>query len=291
MKDGDILFLGEGSPEHLILDSDVSIDTFERYVLLCTALNAADALHNTLPIVEANCAEIESLIAEVETETYDPIDPGVQQAVSLELNRRAVNFLSAFIMFVDHLKVHFNRTYGDATDEFLAFKRLTNQQFDGIFAYRFCSKLRNYLHCGLPLTHISTSQTPDNSGKIVHKYSVGFDTEVLLSRFDGWGAILSKELSMKRDFIPAAHLFEEAMNSLKALFAAANEIDRPRLLQYSAELRDMVQPAFKQNRRPSFAKVSQIDGNEFVLRKYELPIPMMERLGTIKVQYRIEGSL
>jgi hypothetical protein len=74
------------------------------------------------------------------------------QELLFQANRVILNLLSSFKFYIDNGEAHLKRKYGKDSDVSKEFRKLTSNEFDNVFAYRFLIKLRNYsLHLGFPL--------------------------------------------------------------------------------------------------------------------------------------------
>jgi hypothetical protein len=138
----------------------------------------------------------------------------------LDLNRLILNLLSSIRTYLDHSETRLKRSYGNNSDEFLYFKKLTSEAFDSDFAYRFLSKLRNYSqHCGLPSGSISIHS--DAEGDKLTLYLV---RDSLLKQFDSWGAIVKPELEKQDEKFDILPLIESKVLLLKSINLQVNEM-------------------------------------------------------------------
>ena len=72
------------------------------------------------------------------------------------INRKLRGFFAEFRFFVDYAERKLKRQYGKQSRQAKEFKEATSQQFDGSFAYRLVSQLRNYgQHVNLPINALS----------------------------------------------------------------------------------------------------------------------------------------
>ena len=105
------------------------------------------------------------------------------EIMAVEINRLIFNFCVSAQSFIDYAKKSAG-TIGAAEKEH--FEKYTSHLFDNCFSYRFFYKLRNFCaHYSFPITQITSSDpgvVQVTSGK-----------EHLLS-YDGWGAIVKKDL-------------------------------------------------------------------------------------------------
>jgi hypothetical protein len=123
----------------------------------------------------------------------------------LDLNRLILNLLSSIRTYLDHTETRLKRTFGDTSEEFKLYKKLTSECFDNYFAYRFLSKLRNYSqHCGLPTGSISITD-----GINGHSLKLSLVREDLLKEFDSWGSIVKSDLQKQNEKFNIFPLLEE----------------------------------------------------------------------------------
>jgi len=129
----------------------------------------------------------------------------------LDLNRLILNLLSSIRTYLDHTETRLKRTFGEASEEFKLFKKLTSECFDNHFAYRFLSKLRNFSqHCGLPTGSLSITDTKEG-----HSLNLSLVRDDLLNDFDSWGSIVKPELQRQDDNFDIIPLLEKKAELLK----------------------------------------------------------------------------
>lgn len=104
--------------------------------------------------LQLNLKDYSSFLAKITDISTDRADLKIihHPDLLLKANQVILNFLSSFKFFLDNGESYLKRKYGKNSDEASSFIKLTRQEFDNCFAYRFLIKLRNYsIHLGFPL--------------------------------------------------------------------------------------------------------------------------------------------
>ena len=110
--------------------------------------------------------------------------------IGTEANRLISNFCASVQTFIDYATKAVSYQGKEKEGEFNKFK---SSLFDKELAYRFFYKLRNFcVHYSYPFSSITISE-PQNVTVQCHKES--------LLQYDGWGAIVGKDLKMMPDVI------------------------------------------------------------------------------------------
>lgn len=134
---------------------------------------------------------------------------------SFKANKLILAFLGAVKTFQDHGATTISRRYGSESSELELFKALMSEKFDSEFSYRFFCKLRNYTqHCGMPPLGFSVSH--DFPGSIEILFSL--DRQVLLKEYDGWGAIVKRDLQSSNELIYVLPELEKYMKSVMDIY-------------------------------------------------------------------------
>lgn len=134
----------------------------------------------------------------------------------LEVNTVILNFLSSARIFLEHMDTHIKKEFTVNSPQYSIFRESTVNEFDNKFSYRLMGKLRNYVtHCGMPPLSYNLSkknEEDDQYTKII--LTMDFNRDQLLNGYDGWGAIVRKDLLESNDSFPATPLFNEYIYSL-----------------------------------------------------------------------------
>ncbi|MFA6057439.1 MAG: hypothetical protein WC756_04515 [Taibaiella sp.] len=170
----------------------------------------------------------------------------------LDLNRVILNLLSSIRTYLDHNETRLKKKYGETSEEFQLFKRLTSNAFDTSFAYRFLTKLRNFAqHCGLPSGSIQqvSSRDGETIRLILHR-------DNLLNVYDGWGSQVKKDLIQQSEDFDMLPLIEQKISELRAINYELTEREYQKLAQDAFELLDlMVEVQKKAKGAPTLAEL------------------------------------
>lgn len=100
---------------------------------------------------------------------------------SHQLFRQIMELMSTFNAFLNHWSTFLKREFGESSQNYIKFKKSTNDQFDSYFEYRFLYGLRNYIHhCGMP--NIIVNAKLDNND--LPTYQLTVEKAELLSGMD-----------------------------------------------------------------------------------------------------------
>lgn len=138
----------------------------------------------------------------------------------LEANTVILNFLSSARTFLDHMETHIKKEFTENSPQYSTFRDSTVEEFDNKFSYRLMGKLRNYVtHCGMPPLSYDLSKKNEGDNQYTNiTLIVNFNRDQLLKGYDGWGAIVRKDLIESKDFFPAISLFSEYIYSLIKIY-------------------------------------------------------------------------
>ena len=156
-------------------------------------------------------------------ESTDPIGRYDLDTFGHEVNINILNLMMSARTFLDHMETYIKREYGKESNEIKLFKKLTANEFDNRFSYKFMYKLRNYVqHCGMPPLSYSKSKVME--GKSPHtSITLEFDRDELIKGFDGWGAIVRPELEAQESKFNALSIVEEFVTSILRIYVGFND--------------------------------------------------------------------
>lgn len=101
------------------------------------------------------------------------------------------NTLTSAFAYIDSREADTIRAFGDGSQEHVRLLQLFSAQFDGVFGYRLCGKLRNVLvHAGL--APVLLTEYLDGDG--VRRYGITTTPAMLLASSQKWGGPLTREL-------------------------------------------------------------------------------------------------
>jgi hypothetical protein len=145
-----------------------------------------------------------------------PIDTPTTRQVDINLSRVLLNYLSSIRAYLDHTETALKRRYGANSREATRFKERCGAAFDGVFAYRFTYRLRNFAqHCGIPISHIVV-----DSGTKRAELQVFTSREHLLTGFDWRPRPLRAEIEALPSEVRIEPYLAEAFVSVEQIFMA-----------------------------------------------------------------------
>jgi hypothetical protein len=153
-------------------------------------------------------------------------DPARRTQLGESLSTSIVNWLTAMHLFLDHEETALKRRYGKESVQVKAFKAATNTAFDADDpGYRFGYKFRNYvLHCGPPLTHLDLVRLDGSNPRAKQSVRQSLKRDELLANFDGWGAVVTKDLQSFPESFEVLPLIASAMKGIRDVQRACAEI-------------------------------------------------------------------
>lgn len=135
-----------------------------------------------------------------------------------EVNINLLNLMMSARTFLDHMETFTKREYGKESEHVELFKKLTAEEFDSRFSYKFMYKLRNYVqHCGMPPLSYSKSRNFDKYTPCAG-ITLMFDRDALISGFDGWGSIVKPQLESQDNKFDAFAIIEEFVLSILRIY-------------------------------------------------------------------------
>ena len=167
-------------------------------------------------ITELNWAELENALSQYQL-NYHKFATSYANVESMlaDVARHILNYLTSFRMFLDYSETALKREYGDQSDEYRHFKQATVEQYDGVFAYRFLSRFRNYAqHVGLPIDSMSRSDEVDGPGSPLQVF---VSRARLLANKSIWSAQLISEIEGLPDKVAIVHYLEQLRPCLDVL--------------------------------------------------------------------------
>lgn len=184
------------------------------------------------------------------SQTPTPSNP---HSVKLAINADFLNLLSHARLYLDHAETQLKRAkHGKKDEELAEFKRVTAHEYDSVFAYRFCYRLRNYaLHCGFPITGFSAhSGFVEGTQEQEHSFEATFSTKVLLENFSEWGAQVKAELTAMPDQLDLMEIASEYVEALERVYKQMLKAYLPRLKSAAKTVQAMADYAKTENGHP-----------------------------------------
>lgn len=134
-----------------------------------------------------------------------------------DANRLLLNFLVITVTFVDHCRAEAKRESGEDLEHLKTFEKATNAAYDGVFAYRFLWRMRNYFsHVSLPLkpdVHVRDAGATEPNPRL----SFYFDRDELLKAKRVWSGYMKKEMRKLPEKIYPAPLLAEMLECVTEL--------------------------------------------------------------------------
>lgn len=135
----------------------------------------------------------------------------------LDVNRFMMHLLSSGKLFVDFAENQIKTKY---RQKFKKFHKLTSQQYDNSFAYRFCYNLRNFSqHVGIPISALHKKQDYVDDEKAI--ISLWIEKDYLLNSSFNWKK-LRNEIEARND-IDAVELVKSYMEAITILYGEYNK--------------------------------------------------------------------
>lgn len=142
--------------------------------------------------------------------------PDLSLDVEVETNRRVMALLNSFKAFLDHSRHALSQRFGERSRDLEAFDRGCAAEYDGHFAYRLASRLRNYAqHRDLPIGYMTLSPPSKYRGTAADLSLMCVRDQLLASGFE-WKSFTT-ELQRQPDSWNLQSTIEELMPCLTRL--------------------------------------------------------------------------
>ncbi len=191
-----------------------------------------DEAASLIEIVRRNLSAFENCVSDLSKRQPEPGGRGrLQREGRIDVNRHFLNFLASLRQLLDHTETRLKRDYAETPEVFEVFRKRTVAAFDGVFAYRFLYKLRNFSqHCGAPVGVVDfESKAIGSTGMIMHTLHLLFDAEQLLRNGgDVWGPVRADLRKLGSRF-PVDPLPRKVMTELEAIWETVRQAERPHL--------------------------------------------------------------
>jgi hypothetical protein len=152
-------------------------------------------------------------------DAVNPVD-----RLQTELATRLFNWLQSIRAYLDHTERRLKRRYGQESEEVAAFKEAASQEFDGVFAYRFFWKLRNYGHIDFPALGLTIDERAPIGLPREMSVTLVLRRDVLEKNFDEWGPVAA-DLATQPEEFTFIELMEEMMGCLDRIKAIVSLIE------------------------------------------------------------------
>lgn len=245
-------------------------------------------------ICERNFLELSNTYRGFRDEFFSSLqmDSVINDKILDEINRLFMNYLASFRTVLDHFQTRYTRIDEQIGSGFLAsFKTITSNAFDTSFAYRFLSKLRNYVqHCGLPAEGVATEVLPQSDGSQHATFGIYLERDSLLAKFDDWGKV-KPELESQLERIEILELVIELRNEIRKMFGEFARLEleiidvpRKKFAALAVEVESQIPGAV-----PLVADYSQVNKAGGSLQTLGVPVGELKKID--KIQADIESGL
>lgn len=198
---------------------NISQETFDKIRVDSEILKTAYTQFVIFKNVQINGAEYSEFLDKISDLHIGTVDIKIahSQELLFQANRVILNLLSSFKFFIDNGEAHLKRKYGKDSETAKEFRKLTSNEFDNVFAYRFLIKLRNYsLHLGFPLQGLELKaekniQTPI---KTTGSLQLSIDIDLIKKEKSLLGKIVYDDIKNLEEDIDLKPLIAELSSSI-----------------------------------------------------------------------------
>ncbi len=225
--------------------------TFRNATRHLVEFDTWDAL---MRIVEANYEAYREAVARCAIEATTKASKGqLNELLNHTINRALINVVTAFKLYLDHTSTRLSHRFGESSEAMKAYKRASSAAFDHSFAYRFMGQLRDYaVHCGFPITNITSSGRLDDAGVPVHQLSYSFDPKHLLESGPSyWRGKVKADLQSRELPIPVEPILAEAIDELRKINVVLVDREKPLLHEAARAILAIVRDVFAKDRVPA----------------------------------------
>ena len=171
-------------------------EEYQRGVKAVATLMNLELERSLIDIVRLNQTELKNQLAALHDHSWNP------SYVQTLAGRVLLNYLSSTRFYVDQMQRVLTRRFGHGSKEIGQFRLALAKAYDTSFAYRFLSRLRNYVqHRGLPYTTMShvCIEGPTSSSPGRFRTTFRCSPKRLLHEYDGWGGVKAELKNRSRD--------------------------------------------------------------------------------------------
>lgn len=207
--------------------------------------------------------------------------------VSLDINRRVLNFLSSFRTYLDHTETRLTREFRDDSSRVDEFKTLCSYHYDNCFAYRFMYELRNYAqHYDMPVGNMRLqSNLDEESHEVSYSMGVLFNRDALL-RNRKWKNILREEISALETEFDVRPFIQQIVNCVLEIDKRIAGRDLSEALEGAEYIEKLMEPI---KETVGTAIIFEYDFDEYVQKKrmppleiHYIPVRIMEMVFQLK---------
>lgn len=260
-------------------------DEFATYEAAVQALRQFDRGQGGFGFLQQSHFEFEKELSTIEAEVRVLGGEARNRSdISMRVNLRVLNFLSASRLYLDHTAYRLSRTYGKQSPEMMVFEEATKAAYDRSFAYRFLYKLRNFgQHCGMPVGHAALNSRLVDPPKLEakHELQISFRTEELLAEDRAvWGQV-ARELEEVGPELDVAPLVREKAALIRDVHRDVTTKEEPRVRASAAQVHSILKDGFVDGGVPAVGDFQLVEhplgGMTFTVSA--LPADLMRTLG------------
>lgn len=273
------------SKTHIAGVRPLSDEEFATYEAAVHALRQFDRGQGGLGFMQQSHFEFEKELSTIEAEVRVLGGQARNRSdISMRINLRVLNFLSASRLYLDHTAFRLSRTYGKQSPEVMAFDEATKRAYEGSFAYRFLYKLRNFgQHCGMPVGYAALNSRLVDPPKLEakHELQVSFRTEELLSEDRAvWGQV-ARELEERGPELEVAPLIREKAALVRDIHRDVTAKEEPHVRDKAAQVHNILKDGFMNGGVPAVGDFQQVADSRggMTLAVSLLPVDLMRTLG------------
>lgn len=161
-----------------------------------------------------------------------------------QINTRVRSVLSEITTFLNYAEGYLKREYGKDSDQFKAFKKRTNIEYDASASYRFIYQLRNYaIHFDVPINamHSEDGERDPSTGEFRKVVRVEVDRDKLLNSGYDWRKVRPDIESFPPRFSLDSHL-DYMIRAIGIINAVATVAMLPDTKRGARLIHDLIQP-------------------------------------------------
>lgn len=199
----------------------------------------------------------------------------------LKANQVILNFLSSFKFFLDNGESYLKRKYGKHSNEASSFLKLTSQEFDNCFAYRFLIKLRNYsIHLGFPLQGLmlKAEKFIDVPGKTLGSIQLLIDIDLMKKEKNLLGSIVYKDINVLTENIDLKPLIYDVSISIINIQEHVINIQKEQILKAISNLEEQVGKHKTESNTIKVMNSFKKTGKTLTFNAYHIPFEIMDEL-------------
>lgn len=232
--------------------------------------------------IELNYAEyqgtIEKFAKEMNALNNRNIDEERIENIYVQANRTFNNFVTSLKVFTTHVEARIKKRYGEASREFLTFKKTTALMYDTYFSYKLLMNLRDYaLHKDYAIDRISQESSlllQPNTFKV--ELAVAFN-KIKLLEDKKLAKKLKWDLRKYSDFFPVKFVMEEITKPMHKIFNVFISIEKPYFVSHANILVSFTNEN-QGSQKTSFGKVFHEPSGVLRVDTVLLPMNIIEKL-------------